>query len=114
VGKHLQLRPASRARLLMRFAPHVSVRVATETVGGRKNRADVRFDDRLHRGWHLGQKHDSDWPRHDSRETSMGLNVTVGNRLELPARMGAGSMMGLKISNFACPATALNVERAPD
>jgi hypothetical protein len=35
-GKHLQLRPASRARLPLRLAPDVSVRVATETVGGRK------------------------------------------------------------------------------
>jgi hypothetical protein len=41
--KHLQLRPASRAHLLLRFAPDVSVRfapdvsvrVATETLGGR-------------------------------------------------------------------------------
>jgi hypothetical protein len=32
-GKHPQLRPASRARLPLRLAPHVSVRFATETVG---------------------------------------------------------------------------------
>ena len=35
-GSHLQLRPASRARLPLRLPPDVNVRVATETVGGRK------------------------------------------------------------------------------
>jgi hypothetical protein len=32
----MQLRHASRARLPLRLAPDVNVRVATETVGGRK------------------------------------------------------------------------------
>ncbi len=36
VGSHVQLRPASRARLPLRLAPVVNVPVATETVGGRK------------------------------------------------------------------------------
>ena len=36
VGSHVQLRPASRARLPLRLAPDVNVRVATEAVGGRK------------------------------------------------------------------------------
>ena len=36
LGSHLQLRPASRARLPLRLPPDVNVRVATETVGGRK------------------------------------------------------------------------------
>jgi hypothetical protein len=32
----VQLRPASQARLPLRLAPDVNVRVATETFGGRK------------------------------------------------------------------------------
>jgi hypothetical protein len=41
LGSHVQLRPASRARLPLRLAPDVNVRVATEIVGGRKIAHDL-------------------------------------------------------------------------